>query len=59
MTFREACEYADGGRVWVETTLEVRGGKIVRQTDLVAQVARARDTTRRLPSSEQEIEKED
>jgi hypothetical protein len=59
VTFREACEYADGGRVWVETTLEVRDGKIVRQTDQVAQVARARDPTRRLPSSEQEIEKED
>jgi len=40
--FREACEYPDGGRVVVETTLEVRGGKIVRQTDVVAKDARAR-----------------
>ncbi len=36
VTFREACEYADGRRVWVETTLEVRDGKIVRQVDMVA-----------------------
>jgi len=39
--FREACEYPDGSRVVVETTLEVRGGKIVRQTDVVARDARA------------------
>jgi hypothetical protein len=38
--FREACEYPDGGRVVVETTLKVRGGKIVRQTDVVAKDAR-------------------
>jgi hypothetical protein len=36
VTFREACEYPDGGRVWVETTLEVLDGKIVRQVDVVA-----------------------
>jgi hypothetical protein len=36
VTFREACEYPDGGRVLVETTLEVRDGKIVRQVDVVA-----------------------
>jgi hypothetical protein len=36
VTFREACEYPDGGRVWVETTLEVRDAKIVRQVDVVA-----------------------
>jgi len=36
VTFREACEYPDGGRVWVETTLEVRDGKIARQVDVVA-----------------------
>ena len=36
VTFREACEYSDGGRVVVETTLEVRDGKIVRQVDVVA-----------------------
>ena len=35
VTFREACEYPDGGRVVVETTLEVRDGKIVRQEDVV------------------------
>lgn len=33
--FREACEYPDGGRVWVETTLEVHDGKISRQADVV------------------------
>jgi hypothetical protein len=36
VTFREACEYSDGGRVLVETTLEVLDGKIVRQVDVVA-----------------------
>ena len=36
VTFREACEYPDGGRVLVETTLEVHDGKIVRQVDVVA-----------------------
>ena len=41
VTFREACEYSDGGRVVVETTLEVEGGKIVRQVDVVASHARA------------------
>ena len=39
--YREACEYSDGGRVWVETTLELRVGKIVRQVDVVASDARA------------------
>jgi hypothetical protein len=39
VTFREACEYSDGGRVWVETTLELRDGKIVRQVDVVANYA--------------------
>ena len=39
VTFREACEYSDGGRVVVETTLEVRDGKIVRQVDMVANAA--------------------
>ncbi len=37
MTFREACEYPDGSRVRVETTLEVPDGKIVRQVDVVVQ----------------------
>jgi hypothetical protein len=36
VTFREACEYPDGGRIVVETTLEVRDGMIVRQVDVVA-----------------------
>jgi hypothetical protein len=36
VTFREACEYSDGGRVVVETTLEVLDGMIVRQVDVVA-----------------------
>ena len=35
VTFREACEYPDGGRVLVETTLEVRDGRIIRQEDVV------------------------
>jgi SnoaL-like domain len=35
VTFREACEYPDGDRVLVETTLEVRDGKILRQVDVV------------------------
>ena len=41
VTFREACEYPDGGRVLVETTLEVRDGKIVRQVDVVAKDTQA------------------
>jgi hypothetical protein len=41
VTFRETCEYPDGGRVWVETTLEMLDGKIVRQVDVVANDARA------------------
>jgi len=39
VTFREACEYLDGSRVVVETTLEVHGGVIVRQVDVVAKDA--------------------
>ena len=35
ITFREACKYPDGDRVLVETTLEVRHGKILRQEDVV------------------------
>jgi hypothetical protein len=41
VTFREACEYPDGSRVLVETTLEVPDGKIVRQVDVVAMDAQA------------------
>ena len=40
VTFREACEYPDGSRVLVETALEVRNGKIVRQMHAVAKDAR-------------------
>jgi hypothetical protein len=36
VTFRETSEYPDGSRVWVDTVLEVRDGKIVRQVDVVA-----------------------
>lgn len=39
--FQEACDYPDGSRVRVETTLEVPDGKIVRQVDVVAQYAKA------------------
>jgi hypothetical protein len=35
ITFREVCKYPDGDRVLVETTLEVRDGKILRQADVV------------------------
>jgi hypothetical protein len=41
VTFREACEYPDGSRVVVATTLELRGGKIVRQVDVVTKDAQA------------------
>lgn len=41
VSFREACEYPDGSRVVVETILEVRDGKIMRQLDVVARDARA------------------
>jgi hypothetical protein len=37
--FQEACEYPDGSRVVVETTLEVRGGKIFGQVDVVVKDA--------------------
>ena len=58
--YREVCEYTDGVRVVVETTLEVRNGKIVRQTDLVAEGARADATPPdHLLGSKQATEKED
>jgi hypothetical protein len=41
VTFREACEYPDGSRVVVTTTLALRDGKIVRQVDVVAQGTQA------------------
>lgn len=34
--FNEACEYPDGTRVLAATTLEVRDGKIARQTNVEA-----------------------
>jgi hypothetical protein len=40
VTFWEVCEYPDGSRLWVETTLEVSDGKIVRQVDVVATAER-------------------
>ncbi len=39
--FREVCEYPDGSRIVVETTLEMRGSKIFRQVDVVASGAPA------------------
>ena len=33
--FEESCEYPDGARTVVETRLEVRGGEISRQVDVV------------------------
>jgi hypothetical protein len=36
ITFREACQYPDGARLWVETTLRIHLGRIVRQVDVVA-----------------------
>ena len=53
VTFREACEYPDGGRVLVETMLEVCDGKIVRQVEVVSKATRADrggETGQRLPT---------
>ena len=36
IAFNEACEYPDGAKVLGATTLEVRDGKIVRQTSVEA-----------------------
>jgi hypothetical protein len=41
VTFREACKYPDGSQLVVETTLEVRDGKVVRQVDVVGMDAQA------------------
>jgi hypothetical protein len=41
VTFQDACEYPDGSRVRVATTLELRDGKIVRQVDVLAKDAGA------------------
>lgn len=37
LAFVEECRYPDGGAVSVETMLEVEGGLIVRQTDVVGE----------------------
>lgn len=39
VTFWETCHYPDGSRVVVETTLDLRDGKIFRQVDVVAKDA--------------------
>lgn len=36
VAFNEACEYPDGTKVLCAATLEVRGGKVVRQTNVEA-----------------------
>ena len=36
VAFNEACEYPDGTRVLAATTLEVRDGKVVQQTNVEA-----------------------
>jgi SnoaL-like protein len=59
-TFREVCEYPDGSRVLVETTLEVRDGKIVRQVDSLVRDARVDAAApTRLPGPERATKKED
>jgi hypothetical protein len=50
VTFRETCEYQDGGRVVVETTLKVHDGKVVSQVDVVTKGAQA-DGERELPKT--------
>jgi hypothetical protein len=35
ISFSETCEYPDGTRILVRTTLELRGGRILRQLDVV------------------------
>lgn len=39
VTFWETCRYSDGSRVVVETTLDLRDGRIFRQVDVVAKDA--------------------
>jgi hypothetical protein len=61
VTFWEVCEYPDGSRLWVETTLEVRDGKIVRQVDVVATAERTgrKEVSGQTQSLKQATEKED
>jgi hypothetical protein len=40
LTYREICEYPDGARLAVDTTLTVRGGTITHQTDRVGELCR-------------------
>ena len=52
VTFQERCHYPDGSRVVVETTLELRDGKIFRQVEVVtrdAQPDREEETGRGPP----------
>jgi len=39
VSFSEICEYPDGTRVVVKTTLELRGGRISRQLDVVERLS--------------------
>ncbi len=43
ITFSEVCEYPDGTQVVVKTTLELRGGRISRQIDVVERSSRRHD----------------
>jgi hypothetical protein len=44
VVFVEACRYPDGGAVSVETMLEVEGGLVVRQIDVVSNAAKGKTT---------------
>jgi SnoaL-like domain len=55
VTFREVCEYPDGSRIVVATTLGLRGGKIISQEDVVANdvpVDREGETIQKAPLPE-------
>ena len=51
VTFREVCKHPNGSDLAVETTLEVRDGKIARQVDLVAKNPRAERGARGRPKT--------
>jgi hypothetical protein len=56
--FQEVCEYPDGNRIVVETTLEVREGKIFRQVAVVARNAPAdseEENGRNLPDRKNQV----
>jgi hypothetical protein len=40
ISFSETCEYPDGTRILVKTTLDLREGEILRQVDVVVREAR-------------------